>query len=190
MKEIDNLDNVKLIKKLTDKDIGENEVKIKGKYELRKASRGIIINKDGKIAILNKKNKNEFKLVGGGVDEGEDFENAFLRESMEEAGCKVEIIELLGYTEEIKSHINFKQISLCYVAKVLEDINKTNFTTKEIEEGAQILWLDVKEAYEKIKKSYVMLKGSRYDNLYATKFIQKRDIEILKEYMRKNDIDV
>lgn len=52
-----------MIKKLTDKDIGENEVKIKGKYELRKASRGIIINKDGKIAILNKKNKNEFKLV-------------------------------------------------------------------------------------------------------------------------------
>lgn len=78
---------------------------------------------------------------------------------MEEAGCKVEIIELLGYTEEIKSHINFKQISLCYVAKVLEDINKTNFTTKEIEEGAQILLLDVKEAYEKIKKKLCNVKG-------------------------------
>lgn len=34
----------------------------------RKASRGIII-KNGLVALINKKNKNEYKLPGGGIED-------------------------------------------------------------------------------------------------------------------------
>lgn len=183
-----NVENIKFLKKITDEDVGETTEFMTKDYELRKSSRGIVINDEGKIAILNKRSKNEFKLIGGGLDEDNDYEVAFLREALEETGCKVEITDFLGYVEETKSHNNFKQISACYVAKVIEDTNKTNFTDKEIEEGAQVLWMDVKEAYEKIKNCYENLKGSSYDDLYTTKFIPKRDIEILKIYMEKNNI--
>ena len=48
---------------------------------LRLGARGIAIREDGKIAIFNKSNKNEYKLPGGGLEgEGEEEpEEAFKR---------------------------------------------------------------------------------------------------------------
>lgn len=179
------MEEIKLIRKITDEDIGEIAKENNGKYRLRKSARGIILNTQGKIAILNKENKNEFKLPGGGVEEGENYEQAFVREALEETGCKVDILDFLGYTEEIKSHENFRQLSYCYVGKVVENTKSTGYTKKEIDEGAKILWLDIKEAYEKIKKSIGNIKGSKYDNLYRTKFIPVRDVVILEYYISK-----
>lgn len=61
---------------------------------LRLGARGIAIREDGKIAIFNKSNKNEYKLPGGGLEgEGEEEpEEAFKREVVEEIGCEIEII--------------------------------------------------------------------------------------------------
>ena len=61
---------------------------------LRLGARGIAIKEDGKIAIFNKSNKNEYKLPGGGLEgEGEEEpEEAFKREVLEEIGCEIEII--------------------------------------------------------------------------------------------------
>lgn len=78
--------------KLTDKDFGI-EAQEMSNYKLRTAARGIVIREDGKIAIQNKTNKNEFKLVGGGMEINEDPIIAFKREVLEEAGCEVEIIK-------------------------------------------------------------------------------------------------
>ena len=64
-----------LIGKISDVDIGEKELFCENP-NTRTAVRVILINDENKIAILHKKNKNEYKLVGGGVDEGEDFEDA------------------------------------------------------------------------------------------------------------------
>ena len=83
------------IGRISDSDIGEKEV-ICENPNTRTAVRVILINNDNKIAILHKKNKNEYKLVGGGVDEGEDYEEALKRETLEEAGCKIEILNELG----------------------------------------------------------------------------------------------
>ena len=61
---------------------------------LRWGARGRAIREDGKIAIFNKSNKNEYKLPGGGLEgEGEEEpEEAFKREVLEEIGCEIEII--------------------------------------------------------------------------------------------------
>lgn len=61
---------------------------------LRLGARGIAIREDGKIAIFNKSNKNEYKLPGGGLEgEGEEEpEEAFKREVLEEIWCEIEII--------------------------------------------------------------------------------------------------
>lgn len=61
---------------------------------LRLGARGIAIREDGKIAIFNKSNKNEYKLPGGGLEgEGEEEpEEAFKREVLEEIGCEIKII--------------------------------------------------------------------------------------------------
>lgn len=169
------------IKTLTDKDFGLENL-VLDNPRIRFAARGLVFNKDNKIAILNKKKKNEYKLVGGGIEEDEDSKLAFKREVLEEAGCNVEIKDEIGIIEEIKSHDNFKQTSYVFSANVIGEIGETNFTQKEIDEGSRLLWLDIDEAMNLIKDSEEKLIASKYENVYHTKFIVRRDYEILKYY--------
>lgn len=169
------------IKTLTDKDFGLENLPLNNP-RIRFGARGLVFNKDNKIAILNKQLKNEYKLVGGGIEESEDPKLAFKREVLEEAGCNIEIKEEIGIIEEIKSHDNFKQTSYVFSANVIGEIGETNFTQKEIDEGSRLLWLDIDEAMSLIKDSEEKLVESKYENVYHTKFIVRRDYEILKYY--------
>ena len=173
-----------LIARITDKEIGEQSINY-DKPLIRIASRGIVLNDNGEIAILYKRNKNEFKLPGGGIEQNENKENAFKREILEETGCNVKILNYMGYTEEIKSKMNFIQTSYVFISKVINDTKKLNLTQKEIDEGGELLWLTPKIALHKISNCFNNLKGSKYDNIYSTKFIIKRDETILKEYILK-----
>lgn len=170
------------IRVLVDEDFGLKSVEFNNP-RVRKGARGIIINSDGKIAVFNKANKNEYKLPGGGIDEGENPEEAFKREALEETGCEIEIINSLGTIEEHKSLDNFKQTSYIFVAKVVNDTHKLNLTQKEKDEGAQLLWVDDTEALKLITDCYDKLKESKYENLYHSKFIALRDRYILEYYL-------
>lgn len=170
------------IGKISDADIGEEE-KICENPNIRIAVRVILINKDNEIAILHKKNKNEYKLVGGGVDEGESYEDALKRETLEESGCKIEILRELGYVEEFRNKMNFKQISYVYIAKVVEDTKTLHLTQKEIDEGAEICWFKPVEAFKKISKCYDKVKASEYSSVYSSKIVIKRDMCILNKYL-------
>lgn len=150
---------------------------------IRYGARGIVEGKDGEIAVIYKKNKNEYKLPGGGVDKGEDFKEAFKRECIEEIGCMIENVEYLFDIEEDHINDNFKQISKVYIAKVKEKLESNNLTEQEKEEGLEYLWLDKKEALEKMKACIENLKGSKYDNVYRTKFVVGRDIRIVERVM-------
>lgn len=105
--------NMELICKITDEDIGEKFTNMENP-KLRLGARGIVIREDGKIAIFNKSNKNEYKLPGGGI------------------------------------------------------------------EGAKLLWETPEEALGLITKCYNELVASKYESIYATKFIVLRDRKILE----------
>lgn len=81
---------MKVIKTLTDTEFGIEEKEMLNPRK-REAARGLIFNKDGNIAVLFKKEKNEYKLIGGGIDNGEEPINAFKREALEETGYKIDI---------------------------------------------------------------------------------------------------
>lgn len=175
---------MKCIKVITDEDFGLKSVPM-NEPRKRYGARGIVFKDEGQIAILHKRAKNEYKLVGGGIDEDEDPIKAFKREVLEEAGCKVEIDDRIGTIDEIKSQDNFKQTSYIYVAHVIEDFKQTNFTEQEKGEGSELLWLDIDSAIELIKDSETKLIASKYESdmsIYHTKFIVRRDYEILKYY--------
>ena len=173
------------IRKIVDEDFGLTSVEFDNP-RIRYGARGIIINENGDIAVFNKQVKNEYKLPGGGIDEGEDPKEAFKREALEETGCVIDIIEDLGTIEELKSLDNFKQTSYLFVGKVIEDTKQLNFTEKEKNEGARLLWCKPEEALKLIEDSYANLKASAYENLYHSKFICVRDQEILKFYLNNN----
>ena len=173
-----------MIVKITDEDIGEKFVEV-NKPKTRIAVRTILNDENGNIAILNKTEKNEYKLIGGGVDEGEDLEEALKREILEEAGCEVEIESCLGTVEEFRSKKNFYQKSYVYVTKVIKNSHKLHLTKKEQEEGAKLCWFKPKNALEIINDCYDKLIPSKYADLYSSRIIVKRDSEILKYYIEK-----
>ena len=174
-----------LICKITDQDIGEEYAEMENP-RLRLGARGIVIRDDGKIAIFNKSNKNEYKLPGGGIEDNETEEEAFKREVFEETGCFVEIIKKLGTAEEYKKQINYKQISYVFVGKVVEDTKKLHVTKKEKDEGAKLLWTTPEEALKLITNCYDKLIGSNYESVYVTKFIVLRDRKILEYYINNS----
>jgi len=174
-----------LICKLTDNDIGEKSVENENP-RIRYAARGIVIRDDGKIAVFNKSNKNEYKLPGGGIENDEDPKEAFKREALEETGCTIEIIDELGTAEEYKTQANFKQISYVFVGKVVEDTHKLNLTQKEKDEGAILSWETPEKALELITNCYDKLVDSSYESVYITKFIVLRDRKILEYYIKNS----
>lgn len=175
---------MKLIARITDKEIGEQLVKYDNPLK-RIASRGIVVNDNGEIAILYKRKKNEYKLPGGGHEKNETKEETFKREVLEETGCNVEIVDYMGYTEEIESKMNSTQISYVFISKVTKDTKKLHLTQKEIEEGGELIWLTPKVALQLISECFDKLKASKYDSIYSTKFVIKRDQAILNEYITK-----
>ena len=177
---------MELIAKITDEDIGE-EIKELNNPKLRFGARGIVIRDDGKIAVFNKSNKNEYKLPGGGIEGDEKPEDAFIREVLEETGCEVEIIKVLGTTEEHKTQNNFKQVSYVFVGKVVNDTKQLNVTAKEAEEGARLLWETPEEALSLITGCYDKLVASKYASVYSTKFIVLRDRKILEKFIEINN---
>lgn len=179
---------MKCIIKIDDKDIGETLYKI-NEPKIRKAVRTILFNEKGEIAILHKKNKNEYKLVGGGIEENENMEEALRREVNEEAGCIIKDIVELGYVEELRTINNFMQISFVFVSKVEKNKNQLSLTKQEQDEGAEICWFLPEIALKKIKECYNRLIPSKYSNLYNSKMVIKRD-ELILEYYLKNKEEI
>ena len=173
-----------LICRITDKDIGEEAIEMK-EPRIRLAARGIVIRYDGKVAIFHKRNKNEYKLPGGGIDADETPKQAFEREVLEETGCRVEKIEALGLTEEYKTLSNFKQTSYIFWGRVKEDTRKLGLTEKERNEGGELIWEEPSKALELISNCYDELIGSIYDSIYGTKFIVLRDRRILEYFIKE-----
>ena len=178
---------MELIYKVTDKDIGEIPVEMKNP-RTRLGARGIVVREDGKIAVFNKANKNEYKLPGGGIEGKEEPKEAFKREVLEETGCEVEIIENIGTIEEHKTLDNFKQVSYVFIGKVLKDTNELHVTEKEKDEGAKLLWETPENALKLITDCFNNLVASKYESVYHTKFIVFRDRKILEKYIEINKV--
>lgn len=179
------MENIGLI---TNEDFNLEHVELNNP-RVRTAARAIVINKDGKIAIFNKSKKNEYKIPGGGVEEGEDIKKALVRECLEETGCNIEIVKDLCTIDEHRENNNFKQRSYIYVANVVGEPGELHLTKKESDEGGRLVWVTPEEALELVKNCYKDLKGSAYEDLYTTRFVVLRDRRILEYYLKNKDID-
>lgn len=176
-----------LIAIIRDSDFGyKNKTMINPK--VRFAARGIVVNEQGLIAVFHKVNKNEYKLPGGGIENNESPEETFAREVMEETGCLIGDIRKLGVIEEDKSQNNFKQISHVYLAKCVDNTHNLHLTNKEEDEGGEVLWMEINEALRKMRECIKLIKPSKYESVYITKFIVKRDISILEYYLKNNRV--
>jgi 8-oxo-dGTP diphosphatase len=63
------------------------------------AAGGVVVDEDGRAAVVHRPNYDDWTLPKGKLDAGETFEEAALREVWEETGLRCEIVRELPSTE-------------------------------------------------------------------------------------------
>ncbi|ARU59860.1 hypothetical protein CBW65_01410 [Tumebacillus avium] len=142
---------------------------------VRKASRAILYNDQGQIALLFVSKDHYHKLPGGGIEGNEDATQALRREVLEEVGATIIGIEELGLTIEYRDQQNMLQISYSFTAKVDGALRLPDYTDEEIESGFTLKWVTPSEALHLLK--------SDQPAIYAGKFIRSRDLSILEAHV-------
>lgn len=154
----------------------DSSVDISGResYSLRKAVRAVLSDGTGRIALMYARQRDYYKLPGGGVDEGEALVDALSRELMEEVGVRATVTASLGTVVELRDFDKMKQISYAYSAAVVSEPGEPNFTQSEIDEGFEVRWVDdLNEAITLVESR------ANYDDI-AVVFMARRDAAILK----------
>ncbi|HWP61063.1 MAG TPA: NUDIX domain-containing protein [Candidatus Paceibacterota bacterium] len=141
--------------------------------EQRFASRAVVYRDDKKVGLLHVANKHYHKLPGGGFEGAENAEPALRREVLEEIGFEIKHIRELGIVEEYRNKYSLHQISYCFVAEINGPQQETNLDPAEAADGFTTIWLSVHEAVQ-------MLESEEGVEEYEGKFIQKRDLLLLK----------
>ena len=143
-------------------------------YAKRRAARAVVIDSNGAVGLLHAKEKDYYKLPGGGLEGNEDHEQALRREVKEELGCDIELGEHLGHVLEFRDFWELEQISECYVGKVKGEKGEVTRTGHEIEEKFETIWVkDIQTALELVENS----KNSSFPNVV---FMSLRDAAVIK----------
>jgi 8-oxo-dGTP diphosphatase len=164
------MDNPRLLAEISD---GNYKLKY---WHARAAARGILM-RNGKVALLNVKSKNFHKLPGGGIEDRETKEEAFIREIKEETGHESKVIDYAGIIIEYRKKYKLVQLSYIFAAESVGIPGSQTLEADEIAEGHELEWYGIKEALR-------LLESERPED-YEGKFILKRDIAVLKHYSEK-----
>jgi 8-oxo-dGTP diphosphatase len=144
-------------------------------YFVRHAARAVITDNDGKVALLHARQRDYYKLPGGGVEQNEDIQKALEREIIEEVGCHATVTGELGIVEEWRDFHELHQISHCFVTQLAGDKGTPGFTESEIEEGFEVVWAEDIDSAIGLVESIDISKAD-----LEVKFMTRRDAAILR----------
>jgi 8-oxo-dGTP pyrophosphatase MutT (NUDIX family) len=132
-------------------EIFRRDVDITGKTVHRNAVRGIIVQNATLLMIYSPKN-GDYKFPGGGVDRGESYQDALIREIREECGATVAHIErefgcVVEYDQAVEPEYGvFKMTSHYYVCHVEHVFGEQNLDDYEDDLGFEPVWIGIDEA--------------------------------------------
>lgn len=136
---------------IKDSDIFDNPLPEPESYIDRPTVKGLVFDKDNKIALICHPTENYGFLPGGGIEQEETPEEAFVRECMEELGCDIEIISEIGTTLQLRAKDSRKFETRFYVAKVVGEKGIPT-TTQEDELDVKIKWFTEEELNKQLEE--------------------------------------
>lgn len=143
-------------------------------YYVREAVRAVLSDQNGRIALMYAKQRDYYKLPGGGIDEGENLEAALARELLEETGSKATLTKELGKVLEWRDFKKMKQTSYAFEASVIGESGEPNFTQSEIDEGFELRWIN------SLDEAIRLVEANTTHADLEVVFMSKRDAAILK----------
>lgn len=158
----------------------DDQYPFEGFTHTRPIARAIAFDKDGNVAI-HRICRNDifcgqtyFETPGGGVDEGETYEQALVRECDEELGAKVEVGEYLGEVIDAYNLIKRQNVNRYYIAYIKEKTHK-HFASLGDTMIQETIYVPLDEA--------IRLYENMEDKLLA-KLVKQRELPILLEAKR------
>lgn len=145
---------------------------------IRYISRGFILDEENRLSILSVSRDDIFGKLsyiessGGGIDEGENEDQAIIREIEEETGYKVSIIKKIGVVTDYYNLINRKNIQYYYLLKKGEYVGK-HFVSLGDQDIKGVRFLPINELINEYSK-YL-------DNKNISFLVARKEILILKE---------
>lgn len=123
-------------------------------HSTRPSARGIIVKGD-KLGLIHNMKYDYYEFPGGGIEEGESFEEGLIREVKEETGLKVipESIREFGSALRLsKSRVFentvFEQENFYYYCEVYDEIGETQLEDYEEEEQLSLEFISIEDALE------------------------------------------
>lgn len=163
-----------LIKEISDKTLFGSKDGSALDYNVRIAARSIVTY-EGKIGLLHASKFDYYKLPGGGLEGNESIADCLYREVQEETGCEIEVIGENGVIHEYRAKHKLLQISLCFIARVIDKPGSTSFTDKELADGFELVWADSQNALELMNKNK--------QDIYEQRFMTVRDLTFLENFL-------
>lgn len=146
--------------------------------EIRPAARTVLLDSEGRVAIMNVVGEGYYKIPGGSLENEEDSQEAARREAEEEAGCQCEILVCLGEITTKLSNWNMLDVSEGFLANIIQK-NSPKLEDHEIERDFQLEWhTSLDEAIKVIEN----VDGTVLRPELAA--IQARDLEYLRRAKR------
>lgn len=167
----------KIIKTIKDEDVGLTTMEM-NEPTMKNGIKGIIYDKDGRVALFYKNNKYKLPSFKSKLDE--DNIKTIKREAPDKTGCILRRIKELGITIEEKSHANSIQKSYVYKASVYKD--KEMLSVMQKDNDVKLLWLTPEDAIERMK---ISVDYTDLERKYNNNFILLRDISILEYYLNE-----
>ena len=144
---------------IKDSDIFDSPALEPKEYTSRPTAKGIVLDEKGRIAFIS--NGEHSLFPGGGVEEDETYEEAFVRECMEEIGCSVDISATLGKALQYRARNITKYEVEFFVSHVIG--SKGSPTTQEKGELACVLsWLTEEEVVDILEKQISEIREDDY----------------------------
>lgn len=118
-------------------ELNDNEWQFEYTDHDRLVVRGIVVDDEGYFYFVRADRDDDFgravviETAGGGVEKGENLEEAIRRELMEELGAEVEIIEKVGVVSDYYNLIHRHNINNYYLCRVLS-LGEKRLTQDEI----------------------------------------------------------
>jgi len=134
----------------------QEDLDLSGKTLQREAVRGII-SKGNQVYMLYSHKKGDYKFPGGGVEPGETYKQALIREIKEECGALVSQVEAkIGKVIEYKKakeeeYDIFKMTSFYYMCNIEEKYCSQKLEPYEKDFEFQPVWVKIDDAYRNNK---------------------------------------